>query len=106
MAGLLDALLNSHFEFNRPLVRPAISEAGALGAAIIAGVGAGTFSSYEDGVKAMFRLQKTFEPDPRKSGAYDARFAQYKQLWPLLKDYLPTLTLAESRAGRGLITEA
>jgi len=49
----------------RPFVRPRITEAGALGAAIIAGVGTGLFSSYEAGVDAMVSLERAFEPDRR-----------------------------------------
>jgi xylulokinase len=75
----------------RPVVRPQITEAGVLGAAIIAGVGCGVFSSLADGVGTMVRLDRTFEPDARKQVQYDERFAKYRQLWPLLKDYLRKL---------------
>jgi xylulokinase len=76
----------------RPFIRPAITEAGALGAAVMAGVGCGVFSSFQDGVDAMVRLDKTFEPDPKTHELYQKRFEQYKQAWPLLKDYLRALT--------------
>lgn len=75
----------------RPFIRPVITEAGALGAAIMAGTGCGIFSSFQDGVDAMVRLDKTFEPNPRKHELYQKRFEQYKQAWPLLQDYLRTL---------------
>jgi xylulokinase len=77
--------------FQRPLVRPRVTEAGALGAAIIAGVGCGAFPSYEAGVEAMVRLERTFEPDPQKGKVYARRFAKYKRLWPLMADYLRDL---------------
>lgn len=77
--------------FGRPFVRPAITEAGALGAAIIAGVGSGIFSSYEAGVEAMVRLGRTFEPDMGEHTRYADWFGLYKELWPTLAKYLRTL---------------
>lgn len=73
---------------NRPLTRPVVTEAGALGAAIMAGVGAGVFSSFEEGSEAMVTLERTFEPDPRQHARYEPWFGQYKALWPLMQDFL------------------
>lgn len=74
--------------FGRPFIRPCITEAGALGAAIMAGVGSGIFSSYEDGVSAMVRIERTFEPDPIQQQLYQSRYESYRHLWPLMADYL------------------
>lgn len=76
----------------KPFVRLKIGEAGALGAAILAGVGCGAFSSLEEGVEAMVHLERTFEPDPVKQRLYDERFAKYQRLGPLLADYLHDLS--------------
>lgn len=38
-------------------------DAGALGAAILAGVGAGEFGSIQEGIEATVRVDKVFEPD-------------------------------------------
>jgi xylulokinase len=84
----------------RPFVRPRISEAGVLGAAIIAGVGAGTFPSFEAGVAAMVGLQRTFEPDPERHEQYGGWFERYRQLWPLLRGYLRDLA-AEQKGAAG-----
>jgi xylulokinase len=75
----------------RPFVRPRITEAGALGAAIMAGVGSRVFSSYEAGVEAMVRLERTFEPNPQKQKLYESRFEKYRRLWPLMEEYLRDL---------------
>jgi xylulokinase len=75
----------------RPFVRPRITEAGALGAAIIAGVGDGVFSSFEAGVEAMVRLERTFEPDSQQHQLYESRFEMYRRLWPLMEEYLRDL---------------
>jgi sugar (pentulose or hexulose) kinase len=74
--------------FGRPFVRPAVTEAGSLGAAILAGVGSGSFNSYAQGVEAMVRLDRTFEPSMRRQRQYEAKFEKYSKLWPLLADYL------------------
>ncbi len=74
-----------------PFTRPAITEAGALGAAIIAGVGSGVFGSYAEGVTAMVKYERTFEPDAVQHARYSDRYAKYRQLWPLIGDYLRTL---------------
>ncbi len=60
----------------RPLIRPAVTEAGALGAAIIAGVGSGVFSDYGSAVGAMVRLDRIFTP----AMSYEANYARYKRL--------------------------
>lgn len=75
----------------RPFVRPAVSEAGVMGAAILAGAGSGVFPSLKAGVEAMVRLDRTFEPDPENQRRYEERFAKYQRLWPLMSDYLRDL---------------
>jgi xylulokinase len=76
----------------QPFTRVAQSEAGIVGCAVIAGVGSGKFSSYEDGVAAMVRLERSFAPDARQHERYQEHFARYRALWPLMRDYLRTLT--------------
>ena len=74
--------------FGQPFTRPVITEAGALGAAIIAGVGAGVFKNYTEAVSAMVRLERSFEPDLHKHERYQARFQYYRQMGPLMTDFL------------------
>ncbi|MBN1935556.1 MAG: hypothetical protein JW934_12885 [Anaerolineae bacterium] len=83
-----------------PFVRPAVTEAGALGAAIIAGVGSDTFDSYRSGVEAMVKPECVFEPDPLRHRRYQERFEKYQALWPLMRDYLTTLNGSRA-AGSG-----
>ncbi len=75
----------------RRFVRPAVSEAGALGAAVIAGVGHGLFPTFEAGVEAMVRFERTFEPDPQQQRLYEERFGLYRQVWPASHRYLRAL---------------
>jgi xylulokinase len=77
--------------FGQPFTRPAITEAGALGAAIIAGVGSGVFGSYAEGVAAMIKLERDFEPDLPMHERYQTRYQQYQGLWPLMAEYLRKL---------------
>lgn len=75
----------------RPCVRPAIGEAGVLGAALIAGTGSGVFPSLAEGVATMVKLDRTFYPDPARQQLYHDRFAKYRRLSPLLGEYLREL---------------
>lgn len=74
--------------FGRPFMRPQVNEAGALGAAILAGVGSGVFASFAEGAAAMVKPGRVFEPDPVMQARYSERFEKYRRLAPLLEDYL------------------
>jgi xylulokinase len=77
--------------FARPIIRPEITEAGALGAAILAGAATGVFSSVEEGCQAMIRLGRSFEPQPKNLPIYDDYFNRYAELWPMMSSYLRRL---------------
>jgi xylulokinase len=78
--------------FGRPFVRPRVTEAGALGAAIIAGAGCGEFSSISEGVNAMVKIERTFEPDLHQQEIYKSHYESYRQIWPLMANYLRNIT--------------
>ena len=67
---------------NKPLVRPKAIEAGALGAAILAGVGAGVFDSAAQAVNAMVQTDRVFVPDAHRQRLYAERFERYRRLYP------------------------
>jgi xylulokinase len=67
----------------RPLVRPAVTEAGALGAAIIAGVGSRVFPDYSSAVASMVKLDRTFAP----SASYEANYTRYKHFLHSLQHF-------------------
>lgn len=70
-------------------------EAGALGAAILAGVGSGIWASPQEAVETTVKEARTFEPDPARREVYDTRFAQYVDAYEAL---VPQFTLmAQSR---------
>ncbi len=72
----------------RPVGRPRVTEAGCLGAAIMAGIGSGAFSGFSDGVQAMVSVGDRIEPDSGRQRAYETVHGRHGKLWPLLKDFL------------------
>jgi xylulokinase len=77
--------------FERPFIRPQVTEAGTLGAAVIAGVGSGYYKSVKEGVETMVHTERTFVPNPKKSLLYKRRFEYFKELWPMMRSYLQAL---------------
>jgi xylulokinase len=73
---------------DRPFVRPRVTEAGCLGAAILAGTGTGVFSSLEEGVGRMVALEKSFTPAPASVRAYAESYGRFRRLWPQIRGYL------------------
>lgn len=66
----------------KPVRRVVNPEATALGAAMIAGVGAGTFGSLDEAAEALVNLDDTiYEPDPATLAAYDDAYRAYRALY-------------------------
>ena len=63
-----------------PCVHPEVAEASALGSAILAGIGAGTFGSAAEAVDRMIRVGPTFEPDLNRHEQYTEPYEEYKRL--------------------------
>ncbi|NDJ59589.1 MAG: carbohydrate kinase, partial [Chloroflexi bacterium] len=63
--------------FGLPVVITEAQEAGALGAAICAGLGAGVFASLETAISRTVRAVRTYSPDPARG----ARLAEAYQLY-------------------------
>ena len=61
-------------------------EGPALGVAILAGVGAGLYPSVREACDSMIHVGRTQEPIKENEPLYAARYAQYVQLYPALKD--------------------
>lgn len=62
-------------------------ETGALGAAIAAGVGVGLFASLEEGVAAMTKAQRVFQPNTDLKAHYDRRYQTYLALIGWMEPY-------------------
>lgn len=61
-----------------PLHRFTFTDVGCLGAAILAAVGIGAFSTIADAVPAMTSVERKFEPDPKRQRRYGAMFEAYR----------------------------
>ena len=77
--------------FGIPIVRPRVTEAGVLGAAMLAGISTGVLGSAEKAVEVFVKTERTFEPDPARHALYREKHALYQQLYPALKPVLGSL---------------
>ena len=55
------------------------AEASALGAAMIAAVGAGIYGSFDEACAAMTRVSKTYVPDPARTARYEQFYGAYRR---------------------------
>jgi xylulokinase len=67
-----------------PLRVPQVTEAACLGAALLAGVGAGVYPDLATAVARTVRFRGRIEPQPEQAALYDARYALYRQVYPTL----------------------
>ncbi len=70
----------------KEVVSLAVSECGCLGAAILAGLGVGDYSSVDEAVELLVAEVDLFQPDMDMHEQYAERFAIYSELYPALKD--------------------
>lgn len=89
----------------RPLDRVTCVDVGCLGAAVMAAVGVGAFSSIPEAVVAMTRIARTFEPNAAAMPRYDAMYETYVRAIETLAPHpiriqRPTPPKMTQRAGR------
>ena len=60
-------------------------EGPGYGAAILAAVGCGVFSSVEEAVKKLVKVVATEEPDTELTAKYEERYQKFRKLYPALK---------------------
>lgn len=60
-------------------------EGPGYGAAILAAVGCGVFSSVEEAAKKLVKVVATEEPDPELTAKYEERYQNFRKLYPALK---------------------
>ena len=77
--------------FGVPFVRPAITESGLLGTAILAGVATGEFKHVEEATKIFVKREKTFEPNAKRHALYRERLVKYQELFPMMYPFLKKL---------------
>jgi len=71
----------------RPIRRLRALDAGVLGAAILAGVGAGCFSSIGEAAGRLVVTDRLFEPDPSRRQRMDFLYGEYRALYAALKPF-------------------
>jgi xylulokinase len=69
----------------KPIEVPELDEAVPLGAAILAGIGAGLYRDEQDAFQRVTKPGRTYEPDPASVEEYAAWFAKYEKIYPTLR---------------------
>ncbi len=81
--------------YNCPVKTVKSKEGPALGAAILAGVGAGLYPSVREACGAMIQLNPAQEPIKENVPKYEAFYQVYRSLYPALKDRYKALAAVE-----------
>ena len=71
--------------YGREVEIVAAEEGAAYGAAILAGTGAGAWSSVEDACDAVVRVASRLPPDPEVSAVMQRAYATYRKIYPALR---------------------
>jgi xylulokinase len=73
---------------NKKIVRNKVTEAGSLGAAILAGIGSEIFPSFDRAIDSMVHQEQIFAPNELKKHYYSDKFNQYKKTFNyIIQDY-------------------
>lgn len=67
------------------------NQGASLGAAILAAVAAGHYSSIEDACSRLIQVNRIFKPDPAKRATYRKKYMSYKNAYPILKNWFRSL---------------
>lgn len=71
---------------NAELVTVNTTEGAAYGAALLAGVGAGAWPDVDTACEACIKVTGSTQPQPETAAKYEGLYAQYRRLYPALKD--------------------
>ncbi|MBL7221946.1 MAG: carbohydrate kinase [Phycisphaerae bacterium] len=72
--------------YNRPVQTLECNESTVLGAALLGGLGAGVFSSIEEGTDAMVHVAEEIEPNPDNRAIYEEMYEAYVKAYAALAD--------------------
>ena len=85
--------------YGEPIRRTAADEGPAYGAALLAGVAAGTYADVGE-ASAVVRLREGVpEPDAQRAKAYEEHYEVYRSLYPATSDAMSRLTELATAAG-------
>jgi xylulokinase len=71
---------------NAELVTVNTTEGAAYGAALLAGVGVGTWPDVDTACQASIKVTGSTKPQPDVAAKYGQYYTQYRQLYPALKE--------------------
>ena len=86
--------------YGRPVETLRVSESTGLGAALLGGLGAGLFSSIDEGVDAMVQVADRIEPDPKRHQRYEELYGAYVEIYKGLSTSGAFDSLARIQASR------
>ena len=88
MGGSANSLLWTQIKADvtgKKIIVPSSDTATTLGAVILAGVGIGMYSSFEEAVDKTVVIKREHEPNPSNREVYDRNYETYLQLYEQLK---------------------
>ena len=65
---------------------PVCEEVPGMGGAMLAMVACGAYKTVEDAAAAIVKVDKTEKPDPELVKKYEARYQQFKTIYPALAE--------------------
>lgn len=71
---------------NIPVKVPVVKEATALGAAILAGIGAGIYTDIRKTAQDLVKIEKTYYPDPENAKTYDGLYQTWREAYKVQLD--------------------
>ena len=72
--------------YGQPVSTLVADEGAAYGAALLAGVGVGSWPTVEAAVGATIRINETVEPNPGDSAVLEKNYQRFRSLYPALKN--------------------
>lgn len=72
--------------FQKPVELTEVSELGALGAAMCAGIGAGLFADCNDAVKKCVKITKTYKPNANRAAGYEKAYNRWERCYNVSND--------------------
>lgn len=64
----------------------AVEEGPALGGAMLAAAGCGTYENIEAAAKAVVRVTNTIEPEKGLEAAYEEKYQKFRKIYPSVKE--------------------
>lgn len=77
--------------YGKPVITFEAAESGLLGAAILAGAGAGLYRDEREGARRCLRVSATYVPNAENAERYAKQYALFKQVHALLQEPFNTL---------------